>query len=183
MKLSAKTISILVLLSTFILANSLSASEPSAYRESIVTVSASDFIAADKRYEIFNSAWNASGIRQTLKHDSHVIIFIISDRLMEIEGSAFLLRDVLRAPENRTRLVSIIGFHVYLGNKQSSGKLEGDQTLRMLSGECLDIQAVGNGLAVGGQARVTERHQVSNGTVYVVDRLLTPTLKSDRKRC
>lgn len=183
MPVSAKTVSAFTLLLTFTLATSLGASEPRAYREIIHTVSAPDFLSDNMQYEIFSKALDESEILKTLNPHARVIIFVMTDRLMEIEGSAFLLRDVLQTPENQTRLVSLMGSHLYLESKQDTTKLKANQTLKMLSGECLEIRPVGNGLVVGAEARVTERHQVSNGYVYVIDRLLGMSLNSDGRKC
>ncbi|MEM7599851.1 MAG: fasciclin domain-containing protein [Verrucomicrobiota bacterium] len=109
------------------------------------------------------------GSRLSERTDVRFTVFAPTDAAFEKlpEGAVATLLD----PRNDDRLEEVFGFHV-LGRSESSFTLEKYALLRMNTGQFLSIES-GEG-RVGDAQFTGESIPCSNGTIYLIDVVLTP---------
>jgi uncharacterized surface protein with fasciclin (FAS1) repeats len=104
------------------------------------------------------------------KTDINYTVFVPSNKAFESlpEGAVKTLLD----PRNDDRLEEVFNYHV-LSRAEPPFELEKYTTLKMISGQWLSIAFKNK--AVGGAAFTGEVIPCSNGVIYVIDKVLTPT--------
>jgi uncharacterized surface protein with fasciclin (FAS1) repeats len=132
-------------------------------------------------YEIFSAALKRADLWDRITSELGVTLFLISDRAMRAEGSAFLLGDVLVTPSNQERLVDLIAYHVSFAGPLPPEDIGGEVMLRTSGGACLAVFRLGTGLRVGPEAVVVDVKHVDTGIVYVIDRLLWQPWQDEQK--
>lgn len=132
-----------------------------------------DEIRKDSRLALFTRAVEQAGFTEALQRNGPFILFLPSDKGMTVEGSAFLLHDVLLKPSNAERLVDLIRHHVV---PAAQAKLDTKPLANVptLANAPLSVDRHGDTVIVGGRAIVMDRVEADNGVIYVVDRLLWP---------
>ncbi len=83
-----------------------------------------------------------------------------------------VVEDLLR-PENRQKLVSVLGLHVVAGRLSSADLLTTGKT-RTLLGDAIEFSAENGSLRVGGSTIVKADIQAGNGVVHLIDAVLLP---------
>ncbi len=126
------------------------------------------------------SAVIAGGLGETLKGAGPFTVFAPTDAAFG-ELPAEALADLLK-PENKTRLQSLLTYHVAPG-RYSAGELVNTRTLMTANGQELPLRVDVSGLAGSelrgtlrvGEARVAKADiACTNGTIHVIDRVLMP---------
>ncbi len=127
------------------------------------------------------SAVIAGGLGETLKGAGPFTVFAPTDAAFG-ELPAEAVADLLK-PENKTRLQSLLTYHVASG-RYSAGELVNTRTLTTVNGQELPLRVDVSGLAGSelrgtlrvGEARVAKADiACTNGTIHVIDRVLMPS--------
>lgn len=83
--------------------------------------------------------------------------------------------ETLVKPENKDKLTSILTYHVIAGKKLSSTDLAKMGTLDTVNGAKLRIAVSGKTITINGSTKVVLADvQVANGTVFLIDSVLSP---------
>lgn len=117
----------------------------------------------------FLAATEAAGLTGMLRGDDQVTVFAPSDRAF----AAFPRAGALLQPSNREELSRIVRYHIVPG-RLPTGFLEGmDMNHATALGPSLNVNGV-NGLRVNGASVIASDLSADNGTIHVIDRVLTP---------
>jgi uncharacterized surface protein with fasciclin (FAS1) repeats len=123
-------------------------------------------------FEIFLSALKKSGLVDRINSEDRVTLFIVPDKAMRDEGSAFLLEKVLVTKQNQQRLQALMSHHVGFGPVLLPDGIGSGTDIRTSAGGCLSVFKLGTGIRVGPEAVVTDVKHVDSGVIYIIDRLL-----------
>jgi uncharacterized surface protein with fasciclin (FAS1) repeats len=123
-------------------------------------------------FKIFSTALKKAGLWDRIASEDGVTLFVVSDKAMRDEGSAFLLERVLVTRYNQQRLLKLMSYHVYFGTSLFPDKIRREVKLNPGTGSCLSVDRSGTGIRVGPEAVVTDVKVVDGGILYVIDRLL-----------
>ena len=123
-------------------------------------------------FRLFSTALKKAGLWDRITSEEGITLFVISDKAMRDEGSAFLLEKVLLTRHNQQRLRNLMLYHVYFGTPLRSDNIQREVRLGAETGPCLSVSKSGRGIRVGPEAVVTDVKQVNSGIIYVIDRLL-----------
>jgi uncharacterized surface protein with fasciclin (FAS1) repeats len=113
-----------------------------------------------------------AGLWDRITSEDGVTLFVISDKAMRDEGSAFLLEKVLVTKYNQQRLLNLMSYHVYFGAPLFPNNIRREVNLKLEMESCLSASRSGTGIRVGPEAVVTDVKLVDGGIIYVIDRLL-----------
>jgi len=133
-------------------------------------------------FSIFWAALKKSGLWDRMISEDSVTLFLISDKALRDEGSAFLLGTVYMTNGSRRSLFNLMSYHVSFGAPLLPDEISHEVKLGMSEGACLPVWKLGAGIRVGPEAVVTDVQRVDNGVVYVIDRLLWQPWQ-DEERC
>ena len=119
------------------------------------------------------AAVKAAGLVDTLNGPGPFTIFApVNSAFAKLPAGTV---DTLVKPENKDKLTSILTYHVVAGKKLSSADLAKMTTLDTVNGGKLTIAVSGKTITVNGSTKVVLADvQVANGTVYLIDSVLTP---------
>jgi len=131
-----------------------------------------DDVLESGEFRLFSTALKKAGLWDRITSEEGITLFIVSDKAMRDEGSAFLLEKVLLTRHNQQRLRNLMLYHVYLGTPLRSNDIQREVRLGAETGPCLSVSKSGSGIRVGPEAVVTDVKQVNSGIIYVIDRLL-----------
>lgn len=120
----------------------------------------------------FSKALDKGNLWEVLDSSKTVTVFVPSDSAIDIDGSAFLLEDVLVTPANHERLVDLLSYHIVLGLIPDFNTAIHPINLETLANECLPVVRIGYSLKIGPEAFVTESLNGDNGQIYIIDRML-----------
>jgi uncharacterized surface protein with fasciclin (FAS1) repeats len=133
-------------------------------------------------FKIFSAALKKGGHWDRITSGNGVTLFVVSDKAMRDEGSAFLLEKVLVTKYNQQRLTKLMSYHAYFGAPLFPDAIQHEVKLDPGTGSCLSVSRSGTGIRVGPEAVVTDVKLVDNGIIYVVDRLLWQSW-NDEENC
>ena len=133
-------------------------------------------------FSIFGAALKKSGLWDRIISEDSVTLFLISDKAMRDEGSAFLLGTVYMTKGSQPSLFNLMSYHVSFAAPLLPDEIPHEVKLGMSAGACLPVWKSGGGIRVGPEAVVTDVKRVDNGIVYVIDRLLWQPWQ-DEERC
>ena len=119
------------------------------------------------------AAVKAAGLVDTLNGPGPFTIFApVNSAFAKLPAGTV---DTLVKPENKDKLTSILTYHVVSGKKLSSADLAKMTTLDTVNGGKLSIAVNGKTITINGSTKVVLADvQVANGTVYLIDSVLTP---------
>ncbi|HEX9906426.1 MAG TPA: fasciclin domain-containing protein [Propylenella sp.] len=123
-------------------------------------------------FRIFSTALKQSGLWDRIASEEGVTLFLVSDKAMRDEGSAFLLEKVLLTKYNQGRLFELMSYHVSFDSLLLPDEIQGEVKVSTSSEACLPVYRLGTGIRVGPEAVVTGVKRIDSGIVYVIDRLL-----------
>ena len=123
-------------------------------------------------FKVFSSALKKAGLWDRITSEDGVTLFVVSDKAMRDEGSAFLLEKVLVTRYNQQRLLKLMSYHVYFGAPLVPDNMQREVKLDSGVGSCLSVYKSGTGIRIGPEAVVTNVKLVDGGIIYVIDRLL-----------
>jgi uncharacterized surface protein with fasciclin (FAS1) repeats len=130
-------------------------------------------------FKVFSSALKKTGLWDRITSEDGITLFVVSDKAMRDEGSAFLLEKVLATRYNQQRLLKLMSYHVYFGTPLFPGNIQREVKLNSGSGSCLSVYRSGTGIRIGPEAVVTDVKVVDGGIIYVIDRLLWQPWKDE----
>ncbi len=130
-------------------------------------------------FSIFTNALKKSGLWDRIAAEDAVTLFVVPDKAMKDEGSAFLLEKVLVTKSNKERLFDLMSFHSLFGVRLSPDEIEREAKLNTSANSCLPVYRLGSGIRVGPEAVVTEYLFAENGVIFVIDRLLWQPWQDD----
>jgi len=117
------------------------------------------------------AALQAADLADTLKGDGPFTVFAPTDDAFN-KLPAGTVEDLLK-PENKTKLQSILTYHVVAG-KVMSGDAVKLTSAKTVNGKSFKISKSGDGLMVD-DAKVTKADiKASNGIIHVIDRVIMP---------
>lgn len=134
------------------------------------------------QFSIFSAALKKSGLLERMSSEDSVTLFVISDKALRDEGSAFLLGTVYMTKGSQRSLFNLMSYHVSFTTRLLPDEIPREVKLGMSAGACLPIWKTGGAIRVGPEAVVTDVRRVDNGIVYVIDRLLWQPWQ-DEERC
>jgi uncharacterized surface protein with fasciclin (FAS1) repeats len=123
-------------------------------------------------FKIFSTALKKAGLWDRITSEDGVTLFVVSDKAMRDEGSAFLLEKVLVTRYNQQRLINLMSYHVYFGAPVLPRNIHREVSLNPGTGPCLSVYRSGTSIRVGPEAVVTDMKLADGGIIYVIDRLL-----------
>lgn len=123
-------------------------------------------------FRIFSTALKKAGLWERIASGPEVTLFVVSDRSMRDEGSAFLLETVLVTKQNQQRLLSLMSHHISFGNRLLPNTIKGGVDIDTGAPGCLHVYTLGSAIRVGPEAVVTDVSHHGDAVVYVIDRLL-----------
>jgi transforming growth factor-beta-induced protein len=119
------------------------------------------------------AAVKAAGLVDTLNGPGPFTIFAPVNSAFE-KLPAGTVEELVK-PENKSKLTSILTYHVIAGKKLSSADLAKMPTLTTVNGGTLKISVSGKTVTINGSTKsVLADVQVANGTVYLIDSVLLP---------
>lgn len=127
--------------------------------------------AEAEQFETLVAAVKAADLESTLRGAGPFTVFAPTDEAFA-KLPAGTLESLLR-PENKTKLQSILTFHVIAGKVMSTqaGQLTSAKTVQ---GKELALDASSGSLRVGGANVVKADIEASNGVIHVIDAVLLP---------
>jgi uncharacterized surface protein with fasciclin (FAS1) repeats len=127
--------------------------------------------AAAANFKTLVAAVKAAGLVDTLKGPGPFTVFAPTDEAFA-KLPAGTLEDLLK-PENRSKLRSILEYHVVAGKLMAAGvvKLE---TARTVEGGSIDIRTMNGEATVDGAHVVKADIETSNGVIHVIDAVMLP---------
>lgn len=130
-------------------------------------------------FELFSTALKRSGLWDRITSRDGITLFVVPDKALRDEGSAFLLDKVLLTSTNQQRLWDLLSYHLGVGVLLPDD-VQGE--LRLMTGAtgCLSLARHGSGIRVGPEAVVTDVRRFDGGIVYVIDRLLWQPWRGER---
>lgn len=119
------------------------------------------------------AAAQAAGLVETLRGPGPFTVFAPTDAAFAGLGQG-TVEDLLK-PENRTRLQSILTYHVVPGRIFAADLLGRTARPRTVQGETLRVDGRQGGVAVNTARVVAPDVVASNGVIHVIDRVLLPS--------
>ena len=119
------------------------------------------------------AAVKAAGLVDTLNGPGPFTIFApINSAFAKLPAGTV---DTLVKPENKDKLTSILTYHVIAGKKLSSADLAKMTSLETVNGAKMNIAVSGKTITINGSTKVVLADvQVANGTVFLIDSVLSP---------
>lgn len=124
------------------------------------------------QFTILTKAVQAAGLEQNLSGQGPYTVFAPTDEAFKALPKGTV--DSLLKPENKQKLVKLLGYHVVPGRVTSTQLKSGN--VKTVEGESLkvSVNTGASGVTVNG-AKVTQADiPASNGVVHVVDKVLLP---------
>jgi transforming growth factor-beta-induced protein len=117
------------------------------------------------------AAVKAAGLVDTLKGPGPFTVFAPTDDAFKKLPPGTV--EMLLKPENESKLVDLLKFHVVSGHVSSKDAM-GVSSAKSLLGKDLKITPMNGGLSVGGGMVIKADIECSNGVIHVVDTVLMP---------
>jgi uncharacterized surface protein with fasciclin (FAS1) repeats len=130
-----------------------------------------DTAVAAGSFKTLAKALQAAELVETLKGTGPYTVFAPTDEAFG-KLPAQTVTDLLK-PENKEKLQRILTYHVVPG-RVSSTEVVKLRTARAVSGDTIDITAVGGTVMVDSARVVKTDVQASNGIIHVIDSVILP---------
>jgi|SRR5271157_801491 len=135
--------------------------------------SAADIVdtAVAANFRTLVAAVKAAGLVDTLKGPGPFTVFAPTDEAFA-KLPAGTLEDLLK-PENRSRLRSILEYHVVAGKVMAADVVR-LETARTVEGGSIAIRAADGQVTVDGARVIKADIETSNGVIHVIDAVMLP---------
>jgi uncharacterized surface protein with fasciclin (FAS1) repeats len=118
------------------------------------------------------AAIQAAGLKDTLDGKGPFTVFAPTDEAFAALPAGTV--ESLLKPENKSKLVSILTYHVVPGDI-TSANLAGKTTMaKTVEGESLDINAAGSAVKVNDATVTKADISADNGVIHVINKVLLP---------
>jgi uncharacterized surface protein with fasciclin (FAS1) repeats len=122
------------------------------------------------QFTILTKAVQAAGLEQNLAGQGPYTVFAPTDAAFKALPTGTV--DNLLKPENKQKLVQLLGYHVVPGRVTSSQLKSGN--VKTVEGQSVKVAVNTSGVTVGGASVVQADIPASNGIVHVVDKVILP---------
>lgn len=134
------------------------------------TIIATAVAAGD--FKTLVAAIQAAGLKDTLDGKGPFTVFAPTDEAFAALPAGTV--ESLLKPENKSKLVSILTYHVVPGDI-TSANLAGKTTMaKTVEGESLDINAAGSAVKVNDATVTKADISADNGVIHVINKVLLP---------
>lgn len=134
------------------------------------TIIATAVAAGD--FKTLVAAIQAAGLKDTLDGKGPFTVFAPTDEAFDALPAGTV--ESLLKPENKSKLVSILTYHVVPGDI-TSANLAGKTTMaKTVEGESLDINAAGSAVKVNDATVTKADISADNGVIHVINKVLLP---------
>lgn len=130
-----------------------------------------EYLESENHSKIFISALEQTDVWHRIQND-RITLFIVTDKALKREGSAFLLAQVLRENENTMRLNELMGLHILLGEPGNEVSSTESRMIKTINNRCFRIDKSGVSIKVGPEAFITKTVDTATGRIHYLDRLL-----------
>jgi uncharacterized surface protein with fasciclin (FAS1) repeats len=127
-----------------------------------------DKAAADGNFSILIAAVEAAGLQDVLSGHGPFTVFAPTDAAF-----AGTVESLLK-PENIDQLKAILTYHVVPANVMSSQIRNGDNLVRTVGGNTLNVEKEYDEVMIGSAKVVAVDIKASNGVIHVIDEVLLP---------
>jgi uncharacterized surface protein with fasciclin (FAS1) repeats len=130
-----------------------------------------ELAANAKNVETLVEAIQAAGLKRTLEGKGPFTVFAPSDNAFN-QLPKGTLKSLLKS-SNKSKLQNILKYHVAEG-RVLANDVASKSSLRMLSGDSVQIRKEGNVVHIGDAAIRQTNLEAENGVVHVIDQVLMP---------
>ncbi len=130
-----------------------------------------DTAVAAGSFNTLAASLKAAGLVETLKGKGPFTVFAPTDEAFA-KLPAGTVEDLLK-PENKTKLVSILTYHVVPG-AVSSGEVVKMTSAKTVQGQSVKISTKDGGVMIDGAKVVKADVKASNGVIHVIDSVILP---------
>jgi uncharacterized surface protein with fasciclin (FAS1) repeats len=130
-----------------------------------------DTALAAGSFQTLARALQAAGLVDTLKGKGPFTVFAPTDEAFA-KLPAGTLESLLK-PENKSKLTSILTYHVVAG-KITASKVASMKAAKTVNGQDLTIATAGGGVTVDGARVLKTDIEASNGVIHVIDEVVLP---------
>jgi len=135
-----------------------------------ITVTQDIVAIASKDCKTLAAAVTAADLVETLQDEGPFTVFAPTDAaFVEIQSEV----DKLLKPENKSKLIKILTYHVVSG-KLMAEDLEDGVELTTVEGSTLKVKVKDGKVTIGNASVTTADIEASNGVIHVIDKVLLP---------
>ena len=134
-----------------------------------------DIAAGDERFSTLVAAVTAAGLVETLQGDGPFTVYApVNEAFAALpEGTV----ESLLKPENKSKLVDILTYHVVSGKVMAETAVTLDKA-PALNKQDIQLKVVDEALTLNGSAKVVKADiDCSNGVIHVIDSVILPPAK------
>ena len=131
-----------------------------------------DKAAADGNFSTLIAAVEAAGLQDVLSGDGPFTVFAPTDAAFAALPAGTV--ESLLKPENLDQLKAILTYHVVPANLMSSQIRNGDNVVKTVGGNTLNVEKEYDGVMIGSAKVVAVDIKASNGVIHVIDEVLLP---------
>ena len=136
-----------------------------------------DTAASAKIFGTLVAAVKAADLVEVLKSDGPFTVFAPTDEAFS-KLPAGTVESLLK-PENKSKLISILKYHVVAGNVMAKDVVKLNAAKTVL-GQKVSINVKDGSVFLNGSTKVIKTDiKASNGTIHVIDSVLIPSMKKD----
>jgi len=117
------------------------------------------------------AAVKAAGLVETLKGDGPFTVFAPTDAAFAALPAGTL--EMLLKPENKSKLVAILTYHVVAG-KVMSTDLSNGQKAATVNGEKVTVSIANGTVKISGAKVIAADVKAKNGVVHIIDKVILP---------
>ncbi len=133
-----------------------------------------DTAVAAGQFNTLAKALQAAGLVETLQGKGPFTVFAPTDDAFAKLPSGTL--EELLKPENKSKLVAILTYHVVAGDVKASD-IQKVTSAKTVNGEALRVSTTGGNVMVNDAKVVKADIACSNGVIHVIDTVLLPDTK------
>ena len=133
-----------------------------------------DTAVAAGQFKTLAAALGAAGLVETLKGKGPFTVFAPTDAAFAKLPPGTV--DTLLKPENKTKLIAILTYHVVPGNVMAADVVKLKE-VKTVNGAMLAVKVDGSAVMINGAKVSTADIVASNGVIHVIDTVLLPPEK------
>ena len=133
-----------------------------------------DTAVAAGQFKTLAAALGAAGLVETLKGKGPFTVFAPTDAAFAKLPPGTV--DTLLKPENKTKLIAILTYHVVPGNVMAADVVKLKEA-KTVNGAMLAVKVDGSAVMINGAKVSTADIMASNGVIHVIDTVLLPPEK------
>ena len=131
-----------------------------------------DKAAAAGNFSTLIAAVEAAGLQDVLSGDGPFTVFAPTDAAFAALPAGTV--ESLLEPENLDQLKAVLTYHVVPANLMSSQIRNGDNVVKTVGGNTLNVEKEYDGVMIGSAKVVAVDIKASNGVIHVIDEVLLP---------